>query len=137
MNHKIKWWIFHFTMFVLLFVSCGSKQQSTNTTIDRLIVGKWRMVEYGGGYVKALDTLNFYKNGKADCPPETSEFTYHLIKPDSLIVYNKGFGEQHYKILKLSNDSLIRQVRRQKIYADSIDELINGEIEKYIRVTER
>ncbi len=137
MNHKIKWWIFHFTMFVLLFVSCGSKQQSTNTTIDRLIVGKWRMVEYGGGYVKALDTLNFYKNGKADCPPETSEFTYHLIKPDSLIVYNKGFGEQHYKILKLSNDSLIRQIRRQKIYADSIDELINGEIEKYIRVTER
>lgn len=137
MNHKIKWWIFHFTMFVLLFVSCGSKQQSTNTTIDRLIVGKWRMVEYGGGYVKALDTLSFYKNGKADCPPETSEFTYHLIKPDSLIVYNKGFGEQHYKILKLSNDSLIRQIRRQKIYADSIDEPVNGEIEKYIRVTER
>lgn len=137
MNHKIKWWIFHFTMFVLLFVSCGSKQQSTNTTIDRLIVGKWRMVEYGGGYVKALDTLNFYKNGKADCPPETSEFTYHLIKPDSLIVYNNGFGEQHYKILKLSNDSLIRQIRRQKIYADSIDEPINGEIEKYIRATDR
>lgn len=137
MNHKIKWWIFHFTMFVLLFVSCGSKQQSTNTTIDRLIVGKWRMVEYGGGYVKALDTLSFYKNGKADCPPETSEFTYHLIKPDSLIVYNKGFGEQHYKILKLSNDSLIRRIRRQKIYADSIDEPVNGEIEKYIRVTER
>lgn len=137
MNHKIKWWIFHFTMFVLLFVSCGSKQQSTNTTIDRLIVGKWRMVEYGGGYVKALDTLSFYKNGKADCPPETSEFTYHLIKPDSLIVYNKGFGEQHYKILKLSNDSLIRRIRRQKIYADSIDEPINGEIEKYIRATDR
>lgn len=137
MNHKIKWWIFHFTMFVLLFVSCGSKQQSTNTTIDRLIVGKWRMVEYGGGYVKALDTLSFYKNGKADCPPETSEFTYHLIKPDSLIVYNKGFGEQHFKILKLSNDSLIKQLRRQRIYADSIDELVNGEIEKYIRVTDR
>lgn len=137
MNHKIKWWIFHFTMFVLLFVSCGSKQQSTNTTIDRLIVGKWRMVEYGGGYVKALDTLSFYKNGKADCPPETSEFTYHLIKPDSLIVYNKGFGEQHYKILKLSNDSLIRRISRQKIYADSIDEPVNGEIEKYIRVTNK
>ena len=137
MNHKIKWWIFHFTMFVLLFVSCGSKQQSTNTTIDRLIVGKWRMVEYGGGYVKALDTLSFYKNGKADCPPETSEFTYHLIKPDSLIVYNKGFGEQHYKILKLSNDSLIRQIRRQRIYADNIDEPVNGEIEKYIRATKK
>ena len=93
------------------------------------------MVEYGGGSVNALDTLCFYKNGKADCPPETGEFTYHLIKPDSLIIYNKGFGEQHYKILKLSNDSLIKQLRLQRIYADSIDELINGEIEKYIRVT--
>lgn len=25
----------------------------------------------------------------------------------------------------------------QRIYADSIDELVNGEIEKYIRVTDR
>lgn len=101
------------------------------------IIGKWKMVGYAGGYVNALDTLSFYKNGKADCPPETGEFTYHLIKPDSLIVYNKGYGEQHYKILKLSNDSLIKQLGRQKIYADSIDELINGEIEKYISVTKK
>ena len=100
------------------------------------------MVEYGGGSVNALDTLCFYKNGKADCPPETGEFTYgeftyRFIKSDSLIIYNKGFGEQHFKILKLSNDSLIRQIRQQRIYADSIDELINGEIEKYIRVTKK
>lgn len=137
MNHKIKWWIFHFTMFVLLFVSCGSKQQSTNTTIDRLIVGKWKMVEYAGGSANALDTISFYENGKMDYPFETGEFTYRLIKPDSLIIYNKGFGEQHFKILKLSNDSLIRRIRRQIIYADSIDELVNGDIEKYIQVTDR
>ena len=92
------------------------------------------MVEYGSSYVNALDTLCFYKNGKADCPPETGGFTYHLIKPDSLVIYNKGFGERHYKILKLSNDSLIKQLRKQMIYADNIDELVNGEIEKYIRV---
>lgn len=123
-------------MFPLLFIGgCGNKQQSTKAAIDNLIVGKWKMIEYAGGYVNALDTLSFYKNGKADCPPETGEFTYRLIKPDSLIVYNKDFGEQHFKILKLSNDSLIRQISRQRIYADSIDELINGEIEKYIRVT--
>lgn len=127
---------FYFTMLTLLLIwSCDNKQQSVS--IDNLIVGKWEMVEYGGGCVNALDTLSFYKNGKADCPPETCEFTYHLIKPDSLIIYNKGFGEQHYKVLKLSNDSLIRQISRQKIYADSIDELVNGEIEKYIRVTDR
>ncbi|WP_370798328.1 hypothetical protein [Xylanibacter rarus] len=118
---------------LLLVCSCGNKQQSVS--IDNLIVGKWKIVEYGSGYVNALDTLGFYKNGKADCPPETGEFTYRLIKPDSLIIYNKGFGEQHYKILKLSNDSLIKQLRRQRIYADSIDELVSGEIEKYIRVT--
>lgn len=95
------------------------------------------MTEYGSGYVNALDTLGFCKNGKVDCPPEMGEFTYRLIKPDSLIIYNKGFGEQHYKILKLSNDSLIRQIKRQRVYADSIDEPVNGEIEKYIRVTDR
>ena len=127
---------FYFTMLTLLLIwSCDNKQQSVS--IDNLIVGKWEMVEYGSGYVNALDTLGFYKNGKADCPPETGEFTYRLIKPDSLIIYNKGFGEQHYKILKLSNDSLIRRISRQKIYADSIDEPVNGEIEKYIRVTNK
>ena len=126
---------FYFTMLTLLLIwSCDNKQQSVS--IDNLIVGKWEMVEYGSGYVNALDTLGFYKNGKADCPPETGKFT-RLIKPDSLIIYNKGFGEQHYKILKLSNDSLIKQIRRQRIYADSIDELVNGEIEKYIRVTDK
>lgn len=125
-------------MLALLFVGgCSNKPQSTNTIIGSLIVGKWQMIEYGGGYVKALDTLSFYKNGKADCPPETSEFTYRLVKSDSLIVCNKGFGEQHFKILKLSNDSLIRRISRQKIYADSIDEPVNGDIEKYIRVTDR
>ena len=125
---------FYLIMLVLsLIYSCENKKQSVS--IDNLIVGKWKIVEYGSGYVNALDTLGFYKNGKADCPPETGKFTYRLIKPDSLIIYNKGFGEQHYKILKLSNDSLIKQIRRQRIYADSIDEPVNGEIEKYIRVT--
>ena len=127
---------FSFIMLALLLVcSCGNKQQSVS--INNMIVGKWKIVEYGSNYVNALDTLGFYKNGKADCPPETGEFTYRLIKPDSLIIYNKGFGEQHYKILKLSNDSLTKQIRRQRIYADSIDEFVNGEIEKYIRVTKK
>lgn len=138
MNRKIKWRIFHFTMLVLLLGSCENHQQSANhTIIDSLIVGKWQMVEYGSGSVNALDTISFYKNGKADCPPETGEITYHFITSDSLAIYNCDFGEQHYKILKLSNDSLIKQIRRQRIYADSIDEPVNGEIEKYVRVTDR
>lgn len=95
------------------------------------------MVEYAGGSVNALDIISFYENGKMDCPFETGEFTYRFIASDSLIVYNRDFGEQHFKILKLSNDSLIKQIRRQRIYADSTDEPVNGEIEKYIRVTDR
>ena len=83
------------------------------------LVGKWQMIEYGGGYVNALDTISFYENGKMDYPFEIGEFTYRFITSDSLAIYNHGFGEQHYKILKLSNDSLI---------------LIDDEIVKYIRV---
>ena len=127
---------FYFTMLTLLLIwSCDNKQQSVS--IDNLIVGKWKMVEYVGGSVNALDTISFYENGKMDYPFETGEFTYHFITSDSLAIYNHSFGEQHYKILKLSNDSLIRRISRQRIYADSIDEPVNGEIEKYIRVTNR
>lgn len=130
---------FDFIMLALLSIwGCGNDQESTNHAIqDSLIVGKWQMVEYGGGSVNALDTISFYKNGKMDYPFETGEFTYRFIASDSLVIYNHGFGEQHYKILKLSNDSLIKQLRRQRIYADSIDKSVNGEIEKYIRVTDR
>ena len=130
---------FYFTMFALLLIGgCGKKLQSTNCAfIDHLIVGKWEMVEYASGSVNALDTISFYENGKMDYPFETGGFTYRFITADSLAIYNCGFGEQHYKILKLSNDSLIKQIRRQIIYADSIDELVNGDIEKYIRVTDR
>ena len=123
---------------LFLLASCANKQQPSNETIfNSLIVGKWQIVEYGGGSVNALDTISFYENGKMDNPFETGEFTYHFIASDSLVIYNHGFGEQHYKILKLSNDSLIRRIRRQRIYADSIDEPVIGEIEKYIRVTEK
>ena len=127
---------FYLIMLVLsLIYSCENKKQSVS--IDNLIVGKWRMVEYGSSYVNAPDTLSFYKNGKADCPLETGEFTYCFITSDSLAIYNHDFGEQHYKILKLSNDSLIKQIRRQRIYADSTNEPVNEEIEKYVRAINR
>ena len=130
-------YLFHSIMLVLFVVGCNNKLQSTNTIIDSLIVGKWEMVEYAGGNVNTLDTISFYENGKMDYPFETGEFTYGFITSDSLAIYNHGFGEQHYKILKLSGDSLIMKIRRQRIYADSIDEPVNGEIEKYIRITDK
>ena len=129
---------FYFIVLILLFIGgCSNSRQPTNAITDSLIVGKWLMVEYAGGYVNALDTLSFYKNGKADCPPEISGFTYRFIISDSLAIYNQGWGEQYHKILKLTNDSLIMKIRRQRIYADSIDEPVNGEIEKYIRMRDK
>ena len=123
---------------LFLLANCANKQQPSNETIfDSLIVGKWQMVGYGSGTVNALDTITFYENGKMDYPFETGEFTYRYITSDSLAIYNKSWGEQHHKILKLTNDSLIMKIRRQRIYADSIDEPINGEIEKYIKVTDK
>lgn len=123
---------------LFLLASCANNQQPTKQIItDGLIVGKWQMVEYAGGSVNALDTLSFYKNGKAVCPTETGEFTYHFITSNSLIIYNRDFGEPHYNILKLSGDNLIMKIRQQRIYADSIDKPVNGEIEKYIRVADR
>ena len=135
---EIPFYFITLTLLPFMGQSCVNKHQSSNhAATDNQIVGKWQMVEYAGGSINALDTISFYDNGKMDYPFETGEFTYRFITSDSLAIYNKGFGEQHYKILKLSNDSLIRQIRRQKIYADSIDEPINGDIEKYIRVTEK
>ncbi len=50
---------FSLIIFALLLIieSCGNKQQSVS--IANLIVGKWEMVEYRGGYINALDTLSF------------------------------------------------------------------------------
>lgn len=132
-------YLFPFVAIVMLFFTdCNDKKLNTIGDFDiELIIGKWQMVEYGGGSVNALETISFYENGKMDYSFETGEFTYRFITSDSLAIYNRGFGEQHYKILKLSNDSLIRRIKRQRIYADSIDEFVNGEIEKYIRVTKK
>ena len=49
--------LFRFTMLTLLLVcSCDNNQQSV--PIDSLMVGKWKMVEYAGGSVNALDTIS-------------------------------------------------------------------------------
>lgn len=55
-RRQMKRLLFYFTMFTLLLIcSCGSKPQSNNhASIDSLIVGKWKMVEYAGGYGNIL-----------------------------------------------------------------------------------
>ena len=74
---------------MLFFTDCNNKKLNTIGDFDiELIIGKWRMVEYGGGSVNALDTISFYENGKMDYPFETGEFTYRFIASDSLAIYN-------------------------------------------------
>lgn len=129
---------FSFAVVILSPCNCNNKRLCAIDDFDvGLLVCKWRMVEYAGGSVNALDTLSFYKNGKAVCTTETGEFTYHFITSNSLIIYNRDFGEPHYNILRLSGDNLIMKIRQQRIYADSIDKPVNGEIEKYIRITKK
>ena len=47
---------------LFLLASCANNQQPTKQIItDGLIVGKWKMVEYAGGNVNALDTISFLR----------------------------------------------------------------------------
>lgn len=62
---------------MLFFTDCNNKKLNTIGDFDiESLVGKWKMVEYAGGSVNALDTITFYENGKMDYPFETGEFTY-------------------------------------------------------------
>lgn len=80
---------FYLIMLVLsLIYSCENKKQSVS--IDNLIVGKWRMVEYGSSYVNALDTLSFYRSGKADCQPEMGGSSTQLCQAASPLCINLG-----------------------------------------------
>lgn len=58
----MKQMMFSFILFALLLYSCSNKQQSVS--IDNLIVGKWKMVEYAGGRVNTLDTILFMRMTK-------------------------------------------------------------------------
>lgn len=65
---------------MLFFTDCNNKKLNTIGDFDiESLVGKWKMVEYAGGSVNALDTITFYENGKMDYPFETGEFTYRFM----------------------------------------------------------
>ncbi|ROS80620.1 hypothetical protein EEL35_08240 [Muribaculaceae bacterium Isolate-042 (Harlan)] len=72
---------------------------------------------------------NFYRSLN-----ESGEWSYKHINSDSLIIYNKDFGEQRFRIIKLSNDSLILQLKENVIYGDTTYNGTFDDIEKYIRL---
>lgn len=125
---------------MLCAFGCGSKHESNKSeslTLNRdILIGKWLLVEYDSiKSVKSNDTISFHAEGSFyRTLNEAGEWSYKYINTDSLIIYNKDFGEQRYRIIKLSNDSLILQLRENVIYEDTTYNGTNDDIEKYIRL---
>ena len=94
------------------------------------------MVEYDSiKPIKLNDTIHFNTDDSYyRTLNESGEWSYKYINPDSLIIYNKDFGEQRFRIIKLSNDSLILQLKENVIYGNTTYNGTFDDIEKYIRL---
>ena len=58
LHTQMKQLLLYFIMLNLLSIcGCGNSSQPTNFIMGSLIVGKWKMLGYAGGYVNKLDTL--------------------------------------------------------------------------------
>lgn len=132
--------IFLITLIILCAFGCGSKLDSnkfdTMTQRGDTLIGKWLLVEYDSiKSVNSNDTITFHTEGSFyRTLNESGEWSYKYINPDSLIIYNKNFGEQRFRIVELSNDSLILQLKENIIYEDTTYNGIFDDIEKYIRI---
>lgn len=125
---------------MLCAFGCGSKAESNQS--DNIIqsndtlIGKWLLVEYDSiKSIKLNDTIHFNTDDSYyRTLNELGEWSYKYINPESLIIYNKDFGEQRFRIIKLSNDSLILQLKENVIYGDTTYNGTFDDIEKYIRL---
>lgn len=119
---------------------CVSKKESNKSDSiaqnKDTLIGKWLLVEYDTiKPAKLNDTIFFYAEGSFyRTLNESGEWSCKYINPDSLIIYNKNFGEQRFRIIKLSNDSLILQLKENVIYGDTAYNGASDDIEKYIRL---
>lgn len=131
---------FLITLIILFAFGCGSKLESNKSDAmpqrrDTLI-GKWLLVEYDSiKSVSSNDTITFHAEGSFyRTLNEAGEWSYKYINPDSLIIYNKDFGEQRFRIIELSNDNLILQLKENVIYGDTVYNGTFDDIEKHIRL---
>lgn len=128
------------SLIMLCAFGCGSKLESnksdTMTQRGDILIGKWLLVEYDSiKSVNSNDTITFHAEGSFyRTLNESGEWSYKYINPDLLIIYNKNFGEQRFRIVELSNDSLILQLKENVIYGDSAYNGVSDDIEKYIRI---
>lgn len=119
---------------------CGINNESNKsdyiTECQDMLLGEWGLAEYDSvESMKLNDTICFKTEGSYyRTLNESGEWSYKYINPDSLIIYNKDFGEQRFRIIKLSNDSLILQLKENVIYGDTTYNGTFDDIEKYIRL---
>ena len=131
---------FLITLIILFAFGCGSKLESNKsdaiTQHGDTLIGKWLLVEYASiKSVNSNDIITFHAEGSFyRTLNESGEWSYKYINPDSLIIYNKNFGEQRFRIIKLSNDSLILQLKENVIYGDTGYNGTFDDIEKHIRL---
>ena len=131
---------FLITLIILFAFGCGSKLESNKsdaiTQHGDTLIGKWLLVEYASiKSVNSNDIITFHAEGSFyRTLNESGEWSYKYINPDSLIIYNKNFGEQRFRIIKLSNDSLILQLKENVIYGDTTYNGASDDIGKYIRL---
>ena len=131
---------FLITLIILFAFGCGSKLESNKsdaiTQHGDTLIGKWLLVEYASiKSVNSNDIITFHAEGSFyRTLNESGEWSYKYINPDSLIIYNKNFGEQRFRIIKLSNDSLILQLKENVIYGDTTYNGTFDDIEKHIRL---
>ena len=131
---------FLITLIILFAFGCGSKLESNKsdaiTQHGDTLIGKWLLVEYASiKSVNSNDIITFHAEGSFyRTLNESGEWSYKYINPDSLIIYNKNFGEQRFRIIKLSNDSLIMQLKENVIYGDTTYNGASDDIGKYIRL---
>ncbi len=131
---------FLITLIILFAFGCGSKLESNKsdaiTQHGDTLIGKWLLVEYASiKSVNSNDIITFHAEGSFyRTLNESGEWSYKYINPDSLIIYNKNFGEQRFRIIKLSNDSLMLQLKENVIYGDTVYNGTFDDIEKHIRL---
>ena len=119
---------------------CGINNESNksynSTECQDTLIGEWVLTECDSVKpMKLNDTICFKtENCFYRTLNESGEWSYKYVNPDSLIIYNKNFGEQRFRVIKLSNDSLILQLKENVIYGDTSYNGASDDIEKFIRI---
>lgn len=97
-----------------LLSACSTPQS------DAPLYGEWQMIDWNGEGKPMLDiSLKFQANGEyQDSRSDDAIWNYEYFEPDSLILYHHSFYEERYKILSLSNDTLIIALKESKFHAE-------------------